>query len=234
MYRDKKILAIIPARGGSKGIAKKNITMVDGFPLIVYTLKAAQHSKYLDRVIVSTEDSEIKKVVDSYGGEVPFLRPMELAQDDSKTIDSIVHAIDTLKSFGEIYDYVVILQCTSPLRKAWHIDEAIQKLIHSGEKSLVSVSQVEEHPILMRTLHEDGTLKNLLHINSTMRRQDFPKVYKVNGAIYIQKIDEYFNQNTSLNDGKLAYIMERKYTVDIDEYLDIMKVEFYLKELHND
>lgn len=233
MYQNKRILAVIPARGGSKGIPKKNITMLDGLPLIVYTLKSAQHSKYLDRIIVSTEDFEIKKVAEQYGGEVPFLRPVELAQDDSKTIDCILHTIDTLKNIREIYDYVVILQCTSPLRKAWHIDEAIARIISENGTSLVSVSEVEEHPILMRTLNTDGTLENLLNVNSTVRRQDFPSFYKVDGAIYIQKIDENLNKDTSLNDGKLAYIMDRKYTVDIDEYLDIRKVELYLKELHN-
>lgn len=231
MYQNKKILAVIPARGGSKGIPKKNITMLDGLPLIAYTLKSAEYSKYLDRIIVSTEDFEIKKVAELYGGEVPFLRPIELAQDDSKTIDCILHTIDTLKSLGEIYDYVVILQCTSPLRKAWHIDEAIAKMISENRTSLVSVSKVEEHPILMRTLNTDGTLKNLLNVSSTVRRQDFPSFYKVNGAIYIQKIDENLNKDTSLNDGKLAYIMDRKYTVDIDEYLDVRKVELYLKEV---
>ena len=151
MYCGKKILAIIPARGGSKGIRRKNLIEIGGLPLIVYTLKETQKSKYLDRTIVSTEDLKIKTVVENYGGEVPFLRPMELAQDNSKTIDCIVHAIEVLKSYGEIYEYVVILQCTSPLRKAWHIDEAIEKIIDRGEASLVSVSKVEEHPILMRT-----------------------------------------------------------------------------------
>ena len=230
MYQNNKILALIPARGGSKGIKKKNIIEINGLPLIAYTLKESQNSRYLDRTIVSTEDLEIKEVVEKYGGEVPFLRPIELAQDHSKTIDCIVYSIDMLKKLGEEYDYVMILQCTTPLRKACHIDESIEKIINSTERSLVSVSEVEEHPILMRTLNTDGSLSNLLNKNSTMRRQDFPKVYKVDGAIYIQKIDENFNENISLNDGKLAYIMDRKYTVDIDEYLDIAKVEFYLKE----
>ncbi|MDY2573399.1 MAG: acylneuraminate cytidylyltransferase family protein [Fusobacterium necrophorum] len=234
MYQNKKILAVIPARGGSKGIPKKNIIEIKGLPLIAYTLKESQLSKYLDRTIVSTEDLEIKKVAEQYGGEVPFLRPVELAQDTSKTIDCIVHAVDTLKKLGEVYDYVVILQCTSPLRKASHIDGAISKIISENGTSLVSVSEVEEHPILMRTLNTDGTLQNLLNVNSTIRRQDFPSFYKVDGAIYIQKIDENLDKDTSLNDGKLAYIMDRKYTVDIDEYLDIRKVELYLKELHKD
>ena len=230
MYKDKKILAVIPARGGSKGVPRKNIINVDGYPLIKYTIDCGKYSKYLDRVIVSTEDLLIKKVAEGNGGVVPFLRPQELAEDTSKTIDCIVHAVDTLKSMGEEYDYVVILQNTVPLRKSWHVDEAIEKIIDSNETSLVSISEVEEHPILMRTLNEDETVKNLLHMNSTMRRQDFPKFYKVDGAIYIQKIDENFNLETSLNDGKLGYIMEKKYTTDIDNYIDIKIVEYYLEK----
>ena len=229
MYHHKKILAIIPARGGSKGIPNKNILEIEGMPLIAYTLQESQKSKYLDRTIISTEDLEIKKVVEQYGGEVPFLRPIELAQDTSKTIDCIVHAVDSLKKLGEEYDYVVILQCTSPLRKAWHIDEAIEMIVQSKETSLVSVSEVEEHPILMRTLNQDGTLQNLLNVNSTVRRQDFPSFYKVNGAVYIQKLDNNFNLESNLNDGKLAYVMEKKYAIDIDTLLDIYTVEFYLK-----
>lgn len=230
MYKDKKILAVIPARGGSKGVPKKNIINVGGYPLIKYTIDCGKYSKYLDRVIVSTEDLLIKKVTEENGGVVPFLRPQELAEDTSKTIDCIVHAVDTLKTMGEKYDYVVILQNTVPLRKSWHVDEAIEKIIDSNETSLVSISEVEEHPILMRTLNEDETVKNLLHMNSTMRRQDFPKFYKVDGAIYIQKIDENFNLETSLNDGKLGYVMEKKYTTDIDNYIDIKIVEYYLEK----
>ncbi|HEY4532881.1 MAG TPA: acylneuraminate cytidylyltransferase family protein [Fusobacterium sp.] len=230
MYQNNKILAVIPARGGSKGIARKNIKEIEGLPLIAYTLQESQFSKYLDRTIVSTEDLEIKEVAERYGGEVPFLRPAELAQDISKTIDCIVHTVNTLKYLGEEYDYVVVLQCTSPLRKAWHIDEAIETLLQSKETSLVSVSEVEEHPILMRTLNQDGTLKNLLNVNSTVRRQDFPSFYKVNGAIYIQKLDKKFNLETNLNDGKLAYVMDKKYVIDIDTLLDIHTLEFYLNK----
>ncbi|CAL7889495.1 acylneuraminate cytidylyltransferase family protein [Fusobacterium necrophorum] len=229
MYQNKKILAVIPARGGSKGIPKKNILEIEGIPLIAYTLQESQKSKYLDRTIISTDDLKIKEVAEQYGGEVPFLRPVELAQDTSKTIDCIVHAVDSLKKMGEEYDYVVILQCTSPLRKAWHIDEAIEMIVESKETSLVSVSEVEEHPILMRTLNQNGTLQNLLNVSSTVRRQDFPSFYKVNGAIYIQKLDNNFNLESNLNDGKLAYVMGKKYAIDIDTLLDIYTVEFYLK-----
>lgn len=230
MYKGKKILAVIPARGGSKGVPRKNIIEVGGHPLIKYTIDCGKNSKYLDRTVISTEDLLIKRVAEENGGDVPFLRPKELAEDTSKTIDCIVHAVNTLKSMGEEYDYVIILQNTVPLRKSWHVDEAIEMIVDSSERSLVSISEVDEHPILMRTLNEDKTVKNLLHMNSTMRRQDFPKFYKVDGAIYIQKLDKDFNNDTSLNDGKLAYIMENRYSTDIDNYIDIKIVEYYLEK----
>lgn len=234
MYKGKKILGIIPARGGSKGIPSKNIIEIYGKPLIQYSIECANSSKYLDRTVISTDDLEIKAVAEKFGGDVPFMRPAELAQDTSKTIDAVVHAINWLKEHGEEYDYLVLLQNTVPLRKGWHIDEAIEKLFESDEKSLVSVTEVDENPVLMRTINEDGTVKNLLSLNSTMRRQDFPKFYRVNGAIYIQELNEDFGLATSLNDGRLAYVMNEKYSVDIDTYLDIKKIEYYLdQELNN-
>lgn len=234
MYQNKKILAIIPARGGSKGIPSKNIINIYGKPLIQYSIECAKESKYIDRIIISTDDLKIKEVAEKCGGDVPFLRPSELAQDTSRTIDCLVHAVNWLKEQGEEYDYLVLLQNTVPLRKRWQVDGAIEKLFSSNERSLVSVTEVEENPVLVRTLNEDGTVKNMLQLNSTMRRQDFPKFYRVDGAIYIQKLDEDFNLDTSLNDGKLAYIMEEKYSVDIDTYLDIKKIEYYLEqELNN-
>lgn len=231
MYKNKKILAIIPARGGSKGIPSKNIIEIYGKPLVQYSIESANLSKYIDRTIVSTDDLKIKEVAEKCGGDVPFLRPKELAQDTSKTIDCLVHGVEWLKKIGEEYDYLVLLQNTVPLRKGYHIDEAIEKLLNSDERSLVSITEVEENPVLMRTLNEDGTVKNMLNISSTIRRQDFPKFYRVDGAIYIQKLDNEFNLNTSLNDGKLAYVMEAKYSVDIDTYLDIKKIEYYLERL---
>lgn len=230
MYKGKRILGLIPARGGSKGIPSKNIIEIYGKPLIQYSIECAKGSKYLDRTIISTDDEKIKEVALKFGGDVPFMRPEELALDTSKTIDAVVHAINWLKEHGEEYDYLVLLQNTVPLRKSWHIDEAIEKLFESNEKSLVSVTEVDENPVLMRTINEDGTVHNLLHMNSTMRRQDFPKFYRVDGAIYIQKLDEEFGLNTSLNDGILAYKIEERYSVDIDTYLDIRKIEFYLEQ----
>ncbi len=234
MYKGKRILAIIPARGGSKGIPRKNIISVNGKPLIQYTIDVAKKSKYIDRIIVSTEDEEIADIALSSGAEVPFLRPKELAQDETKTIDVLVDVIKKLKLSGKEYDYSILLQPTQPLRQPFHIDESIERLIELNEDSLISISEVKEHPILMKTIDENGKLQNLLNSRSDIRRQDFSKIYKVNGAIYINKINEQFNKNTSLNDNKIAYIMDKKYDLDIDEPEDLLFLEFMLKTLIED
>ncbi|MGL5231668.1 acylneuraminate cytidylyltransferase family protein [Cetobacterium sp.] len=231
MYKDKKILAIIPARGGSKGIPKKNIIDLLGKPLLYYSIKGAKESKYIDEIVVSTDDKEIAEVTESLGIDVPFLRPKELSQDNSKSIDAFIHSIKEIEKLGKRYDYILLLQNTSPLRQSWHIDEAIEKLLESDERSLVSVSEVTEHPCIMRTLDEKGNTLPLISMTGDMRRQDFPPIYIVNGAIYIQKNDEQLNLNTNLNGGKLAYVMEREYSVDIDEYLDLEIATHYLKRM---
>jgi len=224
-----KVLAIIPARGGSKGIPNKNIIEVLGKPLIAYTIEQALQSKYISKVVVSTDSQKIADVSKELGAEVPILRPAYLAEDHAKTIDSIVHMVDYYKAIGEEYDYVVVLQPTQPLRKSWHIDEAIEKISKSSQDSLVSVCQVKEHPILMRTIDTEGNLNALLNENSTVRRQDFKMYYKVNGCIYINKLNQNFDATVSLNDNKLAYIMEEKYSLDIDEPFDLEILKLMLE-----
>ncbi|MFB1049903.1 cytidylyltransferase domain-containing protein [Paraliobacillus sp. JSM ZJ581] len=221
MYKKNSFLAIIPARGGSKGIKKKNLFEVDGKPLIQFTIETAKSSKYLDKIIVSTDAIEIAEKSKKYGADVPFLRPGHLATDKSKTIDVVIHAIEALNNIGDYYDYVVLLQPTQPLRTTEDIDLSIEKIVDFKMNSLVSVVEVSENPILMRTINEDETLENLLTMGSTVRRQDFPDFYKVDGSIYINKIDENLSINTSLNDNKLSYVMNKNYSVDIDSELDI-------------
>lgn len=230
MIKDKKILAVIPARAGSKGIKDKNIMDLNGKPLIAYSIEVGLKSKYIDKVVVTTDGEEIAKVAMKYGAEVPFLRPKHLASDTSKTIDSVLHCLEELRKLGEEYDYIVLLQPTQPLRQSYHIDEAIELILEKDEDALVSVSKVNDHPILMRSIDENGYTKNLLQECSTKRRQDFQDYYKVNGAIYINKINENLNLNTSLNDNKLAYIMDSKYSVDIDELLDLYIAELVMKK----
>ena len=219
------ILAIIPARAGSKGIKDKNIIDLNGKPLIAHSIEVGLKSKYINKVVVSTDGEEIAKVAKEYGAQVPFLRPKYLASDTAKTIDSVIHCIEMLKRQGEEYDYMVLLQPTQPLRQAWHIDEAIELILEKDEEALVSVSKVKDHPILMRTIDSNGYAINLLEGSSTKRRQEFPDFYKVNGAIYINKINENLNNDTSLNDNKLVYVMDEKYDVDIDEMLDLQIAE---------
>ncbi|MFB7160421.1 cytidylyltransferase domain-containing protein [Lysinibacillus sp. NPDC056232] len=226
MYNGKSFIAVIPARGGSKGIPNKNIVEVEGKPLIAYTIETALQSKYLDRIIVSTDNEEIAIVSKDWGAEVPFLRPSCLATDESKTIETVIHVLEQLQSK---YDYVVLLQPTQPLRKVVHIDKAIQQAIDKEQSSLLSVSSVQQHPILMRTIDENGLLNSIINGNSTIRRQDFQEVYIVDGTIYINKIDENLTEKTSLNDNKYAYVIQDSY-IDIDNYKDLERFRMIVSE----
>lgn len=229
MYKDKKILAIIPARGGSKGIPRKNIVDLCGKPLIGYTISAALESEYIDYVMVSTDDQEIAEISESLGADVPFLRPPELAKDTSKTVDAIVHALETLKEQGKNFDILVLLQPTQPLRDAADIDMAINVFFDKGCLSLASVCPVDDHPILIRSIDDDKLIP-LLDVSSTCRRQDMPRFYKVNGCIYINQIAT-ITKDTSFNDNEIPFVMEKMHSVDIDEYHDLMYAEYCLKAL---
>lgn len=231
MFKLKKILAIIPARAGSKGIKDKNIIDLNGKPLIAYSIEAGLKSKYIDKVVVTTDGEEIAREAIKYGAEVPFLRPEYLSSDNAKTIDAVIHCIEEMEKLGEKYDYVVLLQPTQPLRQSWHIDEAIELILEKNEEALVSVSKVKDNPILIRSIDSNGYVINLLSESSTKRRQDFQDFYKVNGAIYINKINQNLNNKTSLNDNKVAYIMDEKYDVDIDEMLDLQIAEIMISNM---
>ncbi len=228
MYKNNKILAIIPARVGSKGTKNKNIIDVCGKPLIGYTIDAAKKSKYIDYIYVSTDSDKIRDVALECGASIPFMRDPSLATDTAKTIDAIIYSIDEFKKRDMIFDYLVLLQPTSPLRTTEDIDASIEKLLSSNNTSLVSVSKTLENPILMRTINTDGTLNRIIDTASDVRRQDFKDYYRVNGAIYINKIDE-MDINTSFNDNVLSYIMDEEKSVDIDTYDDLEKVRNYIE-----
>lgn len=230
MYQNHPILSYIPARAGSKGIPGKNIIELCGKPLISYSIEAALACPYIDYIHVSTDSTEIASIAQSHGASVEFLRPAELATDTSKIIDAMCYDIHKLKELGHSFDSVVLLQPTQPIRTANMLSTAIETLYQSTCDSLVSVCPVTEHPILMRTLNSDGHLQSLLNINSTVRRQDFPPVYKVNGSIYINRLNENFNSNTSLNDNIFPYIMDSSCSIDIDSYADLQKAEEFFKQ----
>lgn len=229
MIKNSRVLALIPARGGSKGIKDKNIISVCGKPLISYSICAARKSKYVDDVVVTTDSNTIAKVSREYGAEVPFLRPEYLATDNAKTIDASIHAINWLGEHGRNYDILVLLQPTQPLRLTKDIDGALEKYMQENEQALVSVRRVEEHPILIRTIDEDGKLKKLLQMNSTVRRQDMPVYYIVDGSIYINSVKE-LNEKTSFNDNGIPYIMPMERSIDIDVIEDVKRVEMILSE----
>lgn len=224
MIHDCKILALIPARGGSKGVPRKNVKLLGDKPLIAYSIAAAQKSVYVDDIVVTTDDEEIAETSKRYGAEVPFMRPAELAADTSKTIDCVVHARDELASMGRLYDIIVLLQPTSPLRRAEDIDKSIEMFIERGRLGLCSVSVVEDNPLLLRTIGEGGVVHPLISQSSTMRRQDLPVYYKVDGSIYINRAED-LSINTSLNDNPIGYVLPKEKSIDIDSFEDFRRAE---------
>ncbi|MBW9155776.1 acylneuraminate cytidylyltransferase family protein [Clostridium sp. FP2] len=230
MYKNKRFLAIIPARGGSKGIPNKNVMAICGKPLIAYTIEAGKKSKYIDEIIVSTDSDVIKVIAQQYGAVVPFLRPEELSSDSAKSIDVVIHAIDFYKNNNIDFDYVILLQPTSPLRTFEHLDKAIEKIIESNRTSLVSVCEAEENPILMRNIENDK-LKEVISFEGTnLRRQDLPTFYIFNGALYINSTDMLVDEKKFVNEDTIPYVMDKESSVDIDTMLDARLVELIIKE----
>ena len=229
MINNKKILAIIPARGGSKRLPRKNILEINGKPLISWSIEAGLNSKYIDKVIVSTDNEEIKKVSNVYNIEV-IDRPSELATDTATTFDALEHAILSLK---EKYDYILLLQATSPLRNTTHIDEAIEIINNKNSNSVVSVSEMDHSPLWSNTLPEDKSMKGFLREEvKSKRSQDLEPYYQLNGAIYICKTEVLLKEKTFfIEDNIFAYIMDKKYSADIDEKIDFKIAELIMKEL---
>ena len=228
MIAGKTLLAIIPARGGSKGVPRKNIRLLAGKPLIAWTIDEAKKSKYIDRLILSSEDEEIINVARKYGCEVPFRRPTELAQDDTSGIEPVIHALNTLK---ENYDYVVLLQPTSPLRTVKDIDGCIEKCLRSGAPSCVSVCEAEHSPYWMYTLDKDEKMNRLIEVeNIYVCRQDLPKVYSLNGAIYVSRSEYIVTEKAFITDGTTGYEMSRGRSLDIDNVYDLKLAELILND----
>lgn len=219
MIREKRILAIIPARGGSKGVPRKNIRDLAGRPLIAWTIASARESKYLDRLIVSTEDEEIASIARQFGAEVPFMRPPELAQDGSSGIDPVIHALETLP---EKYDYMVLLQPTSPFRNAEDIDQAIELCIGSGAESCVSVTENSKSPYWAYKIDPQKRLEPLFPVEEKIAcRQQLPKTYAQNGAIFVASCAFVLATASLQNRQTLAYIMPPERSLDIDSELDL-------------
>jgi len=215
-------LGVVPARGGSVRLPRKNLLELNGEPLIATSIKAGLKSKYIDEVIVSTDDLEIIDVAKRYGADVPFRRPEYLAQHDTKTIDVILHTLKYMIASGNIFEYLVLLQPTSPFRSARHIDAAVEMVCHENLDSVVGVTELE-HPVeWTNLLPPNNSMDDFFCSGSFEKRsQEFPTRYRINGAIYICRIsrilDEgkiFFSSNTK------AFIMDRKSSIDIDTEFD--------------
>jgi CMP-N,N'-diacetyllegionaminic acid synthase len=228
-----KILAVIPARGGSKGVFRKNVKNIAGKPLIQWTIEAALESKYIDEIIVSTEDEEIAQISANLGAKVPFLRPPDLARDNSKTIDVINHLLVKLElEYNKYFDIILILQPTSPLRTSKHIDQAISFfLLDKSADSLVSCVKVPHifHPESLMKLSSNNYLESyIVNSNPPFRRQDKSELYARNGAaIYLtrrEKISEFiFGGNL------ICFEMDEVDSIDIDTLEDFNNAENLLR-----
>lgn len=226
MIYGKSILAIIPARGGSKGVPQKNIRDLCGKPLIAWTIEEAKKSKYIDRLILSSEDDEIIAVAKQWGCEVPFVRPKELAQDDTPGIAPVLHAVDALT---EKYDYVVLLQATSPLRIVDDVDGAIEWCMQHNAKSCVAVSEASESPYWMFKIAQDSKLMNLIDDDREyVKRQDLPKCYLLNGAVYVAETNWLIKTKNFKSEETVGYIMPIERSVDIDCEMDFELCKFNL------
>lgn len=231
MYKGKKILAIIPARGGSKGVPRKNIKMLAGKPLIAWTIEEAKKSKFIDMCIVSTEDDEIKAVAEEWGGNVSFMRPAELAQDDTPGIEPVLHAIKMMLG----YDFVVLLQATSPLRTVEDIDGAIAYCLDNDCESCVSVTEAEHSPYWMYRLDEQSCLRPILKVEKeeSYQRQKLPKVYQLNGAVYVASIAFLQREREFIGEETLGYVMPQERSYDIDTMVDFEVTEILLTKQHD-
>ena len=216
------VLAIIPARGGSKGLHGKNIIDFCGKPLIAWTIAAAHQSKYIDRTILSSDDPKIIDVSRRYGCDVPFERPAELATDLATSHGVVLHAIRCVPD----YDLIVLLQPTSPLRTAKHIDEALELMIRLQSRNCIAVSEVSEHPSWMFNMTEQGTLEKFEQgIAAAQRRQDLRRLYIPNGAIYIISKNLVEKSKSLILECASAYEMPQALSVDIDSELDLKVAE---------
>lgn len=229
-----KILAIIPARGGSKGVPGKNIKMLGGKPLLAYTTEIALESKYFAEVMLSSDDEQIIEVARILGVQVPFVRPAALAQDNTPTIEVILHALQWYKNQNIFFDAVCLLQVTSPFRTVDFLDKAIKKFIKSGCDSLVSVQQVplEYNPHWTFEVNQEGNLTIATGEEKIIsRRQELPKAYHRDGSIYLTKTKVLLNQNSLYGKSTTFIESSPEFHVNIDTAVDWEKAEQILKKL---
>jgi N-acylneuraminate cytidylyltransferase len=219
-----RVLALIPARGGSKGLPGKNVRPLAGKPLIAWSVAAARASRFIDRIVVSSDDAAIIQAAVEAGAEAPFIRPPELARDDTPSQPVILHALDTI---AEQFDLVVLLQPTSPLRTAADIDACVEKVV-TGAPACISVVAPAKSPWWMYRMDASGHLAPLMDGPAATRRQDLPAVVAPNGAVYVARVPWLRANGGFVGPGTVGYQMPADRSVDIDDALDLKLAELIL------
>lgn len=234
MIHGKSVLALIPARGGSKGLPRKNLMPLSGMPLVGWPIRAARNSSYIDRVLVSTEDREIADRALELGAEVPFLRPAELANDTASSASVIEHAVAFLEAQGDSYDYLVLLEPTSPLTEAADVDRALELL---GDRrgiadAIVGVSRVEAaHPLFDVVLNDEGLIEPYAagSFSSVLRRQDLPELYFMEGSLYISDLAVFLKRKSFYHDRTLPFMVPKWKSLEVDDLVDFVCIEAIMR-----
>tara|TARA_Y100000589_G_scaffold198339_1_gene187303 strand:+ start:1430 stop:2122 length:693 start_codon:yes stop_codon:yes gene_type:complete len=220
-------LAIIPARSGSKGIKNKNIKLFCGKPLIQWSIEAALKTSFLDRIIVSTDSQEYADLAINLGAEVPFIRPAKYAQDDSPSIDLILHALDNIPEARTI----LLLQPTSPLRDHTDIESIYSFWKSKPNQSVVSISKSKHHPSWMFELNNDLTINSFSKEIRAFRRQDLPDIYLINGSIYLASRNFLLKEKSFISPDTLGFIMPKEKSIDIDDEKDWIYAEALMNKI---
>lgn len=229
-----KILAVIPARGGSKGVLRKNIRPLGGKPLIAHSIEAALASKdLLYRIIVSTDDPEIAEVASKWGAEIPFMRPAYLAADKSPTLPVLTHAVEFIEQQDQVkLDWILLLQPTAPFRSSEDIQQAIQIATSADSDSVISVVQVfADHPILMKRIENNRLLSYCIEEKEGTRRQDYdPPAYMRNGAIYLSRRDVIIYKQSIWGQSITPYLMPPERSINIDSEIDLIVAQHMMEK----
>lgn len=227
MYKNKTFLAIIPARGGSKGLPGKNIKMLNNKPIIAWSIEAGLKSQYMDNVAVSTDSEEIAEVAKTYGAEIPFLRDASLANDTASSFSVIKNVIDFYKKQNITYDFIVLLEPTSPLREVSDIDLAIEKLLSSTADSIVGIAKTEDqNPAFLIHKNEKNFISGYENKEmQVLRRQDIKDVYFFEGTIYVSKTDALLTTQTFYHKNTIGYEVPKYKSLEIDDIYDFVMVE---------
>jgi len=232
MISNKRIIAIIPARSGSKGLPGKNIMPICGKPLVAWSIEQAKQSRYLDTVLVSTDSENIANIAHSYGAETPFLRPIQLATDTATSVETAIHALDFCRvNQGKTFDYLVLLEPTSPLREPQDIDNMLEKLLNNSSEydALVSIGAVHEHPSIMKKIIGNSMQPFCEGLGSTGRRQDNAPAYFPYGVAYIVSVPVLYELKTFYPPRTTHYEIKRYQCYEIDDIYDFLSVEALMR-----